>query len=258
MVKDLKAILNYRHMLFSMVQRELRSRYKGSFFGFLWTFINPLLQLIVYSTVFPYLLRVKQENYPMFLFIALLPWIFFTTSVQNATSSIVGNANLVTKIHFPRMILPLSAVSTNLMNYIYSLVIVVPALLLTGVQLTVNLLWFPLILFIEFIFAFGLALIFSALHVKFRDIEHIVGVLVFCWFYVTPIVFPMDIFPPELARLMGINPMVGVIQSFRNIFLYGIQPDFGALAYSLIVALIALFIGFFVFKKYEKTFAEDL
>ncbi|RKJ34884.1 ABC transporter permease, partial [Butyricicoccus sp. 1XD8-22] len=197
----------------------------------------------------------EQENYPMFLFVALLPWIFFTTSVSTATSSVVGNANLVTKIHFPRMILPLSVVSTNLMNYIYGLVIVIPALLLTGVHLTFNILWLPLILFVEFVFALGLALLFSALHVKFRDVEHIIGVVIFCWFYVTPIVFPMDIFPKEIANLISLNPMVGIIESFRNVLLFGRQPDFEALIYSALVATIALLVGFLVFKKYEKTFA---
>lgn len=258
MLNDLKEIINYRHMLISMVQRDLRSRYKGSVLGFLWTFVNPLLQLIVYSTVFPFILRVEQENYPMFLFVALLPWIFITTAVQGATTSIVGGASLVTKIHFPRIILPLSVVCTNLMNYIYGLVIVIPALFITGVHLTINILWFPLILSIEFIFALGLALAFSSLHVKFRDVEHIIGVLIFCWFYVTPIIFPMDIFPTKIVEIINLNPMVGIIESFRNVLLYGKQPNFDALAYSAIVAIFALLIGLFVFRKYEKTFAEEL
>lgn len=258
MINDIKEIYNYRHMLYSMVQRELRSRYKGSFLGFLWTFVNPLLQLAVYSIVFPFILRVQQENYPMFLFVALLPWIFFTSSVTGSTSSIVGNATLVTKIHFPRMILPLSVVCTNLMNYFYSLVIVIAALLLTGVHINFNILWIPVILLIEFLFALGLSLAFSALQVKFRDVEHIVGVVIFCWFYVTPIVFPMGVFPEAMANLIYLNPMVGIIEAFRNVFLYAIPPDFGTLLYSVTIAIITLFIGYFVFKKYEKTFAEDL
>ncbi|QGG53818.1 ABC transporter permease [Lysinibacillus pakistanensis] len=255
---EVREIFNYRHMLISMVQRELRSRYKGSFLGFLWTFVNPLLQLAVYSIVFPYILRVDQENYPMFLFVALLPWIFFTSSIQNATTSVLGSANLVTKIYFPRIILPLSSVCTNLMNYIYSLVIVIPALLITGVDLTINLLWFPLILLIEFLFALGLALAFSALHVKFRDAAHIIGIVIFCWFYITPIVFPMTIFPETMQQYIMLNPMVAIIEAFRDIFLFGQQPNFSALIYSALVSLATLIIGFFVFKNFEKTFAEDL
>ncbi|MEK4128664.1 ABC transporter permease [Solibacillus sp. FSL W8-0474] len=258
MLNEIKSIFNYRHMLISMVQRELRSRYKGSFLGFLWTFVNPLLQLAVYSLVFPYMLRIQQENYPMFLFVALLPWIFFTSSVQNATTSVLNSSNLVTKIYFPRIILPLSTVCTNLMNYIYSLAIVIPALIITGIDLTWNLLWFPFILFIEFIFALGLALIFSALHVKFRDVAHIIGIVVFCWFYVTPIIFPLSIFPEIMQQYISLNPMVAIIEGFRDIFLFGETPNFSALLYSAVVGFFTLVIGYFVFKAYEKTFAEDL
>lgn len=258
MLTEIKEIFNYRYMLISMVQRELRSRYKGSFLGFLWTFVNPLLQLAVYATVFPYILRVEQENYAMFLFVGLLPWIFFTSSLQNATTSILGNANLVTKIYFPRIILPLSTVCTNLMNYIYSLVIVIPALLITGVELTWNLMWFPLILVIEFLFIAGFAFALSALHVKFRDVAHIIGIITFTWFYVTPIVFPMSIFPESIQRYIELNPMVGIIEAFRDIFLFGKQPDFGQLAYPTMIAIITLFIGYLIFKNFEKAFAEEL
>ncbi|MEF3304492.1 ABC transporter permease [Paenibacillus sp. GYB003] len=255
---NLKELISYRQMLVNTVRRDLRSRYKGSFLGFLWTFINPLLQLIVYSIVFPYLLRVQQENYPMFLFVALLPWIFFTSSVQGATTSITAGANLVKKIYFPRIILPLSVVCTNLMNYIYGLVIVFAALLLTGVHLTLNVFWLPIIILIEFIFIVGLAFILSALYVKFRDLEHIVGVVTFVWFYLTPIVFPISIFPEHIAQLIRYNPMVPIIESFRNVLLYGTQPNWGLLAYSVLVGVALLLIGVLIFTKSEKTFAEDL
>jgi lipopolysaccharide transport system permease protein len=258
MLNNFKEIYNFRQMLFSIVRRDLRSRYKGSFLGFLWTFINPLLQLLVYSIVFPYLLRIEQENYPMFLFVALLPWIFFITSVQMSTISIVSGASLVKKVFFPRLILPLSVVCTNLMNYIYGLVIVFSALLVTGVHLTFNVLWLPVVLMIEIVFILGLAINLAALYVKFRDLEHIVGVVTFVWFYLTPIVFPITIFPNKVANIIELNPMVPIINSFRNILLYGQQPDWSSLLYALIVGLILLIIGLFVFKISEKTFAEDL
>jgi lipopolysaccharide transport system permease protein len=258
MTDYIKEIINYRGMLISIVKRDLRSRYKGSFLGYLWTFVNPLLQLAVYSIVFPYILKINQDNYPMFLFIALLPWIFFTTSLQGATTSIVGGANLVKKIYFPRIILPLAVVCTNLMNYIYGLVIVFSALLITGVNLTFNILWLPVVLLIEFIFVFGLALTFSALYVKFRDLEHIVGVLTFVWFYLTPIVFSLSIFPEKMAAFIRYNPMVPIINSFRNILLEGQQPDWKWLLYALIVGAIVLIIGVILFRKCEKTFAEEL
>lgn len=258
MINRIEEVWAYRGMLVSIVKRDLRSRYKGSFLGFLWTFVNPLLQLVVYSIVFPYILKVTQENYAMFLFIALLPWIFFTSSLQGATTSIVAGSNLVKKIYFPRIILPLAAVSTNLMNYIYGLSIVFAALLITGVHLTVNVLWLPVVLLIEFIFIFGLALIFSSLYVKYRDLEHIVNVLTFVWFYLTPIVFPITIFPEQIGEMVGYNPMVPIIESFRDILLNGTPPDWNRLLYSLIVGVIVLIVGVLLFEKCEKTFAEEL
>ncbi|MFD3259452.1 ABC transporter permease [Paenibacillus lentus] len=258
MIKEFKEIYNYRQMLISIVRKDLRSRYKGSFLGFLWTFINPLLQLIIYSIVFPYLLRFNQENYPMFLFVALLPWIFFSSSLQGSTSSIVAGANLVKKIYFPRAILPLSVVCTNLMNYIYGLIIVFPALLLTGVNLTFNVLWLPIVLFVAFIFTLGLSLLLSALYVKFRDLEHIVGIVIMVWFYLTPIVFSIDIFPAHIADIISYNPMVPIINGFRDTLLYGQSPDWLALSYALAVGLVILTLGVYVFRKFEKTFAEEL
>jgi lipopolysaccharide transport system permease protein len=258
MLNNFKEIIQYRQMLISIVRRDLRSRYKGSFLGFLWTFINPLLQLIVYSIVFPYLLKVQQENYAMFLFVALLPWIFFTSSVQGATTSIVAGANLVKKVYFPRAILPLSVVCTNLMNYVYCLVIVFSALLLTGVHLTFNVFWFPAVLLIEFVFILGLALILSAFYVKFRDLEHVVGVVTFVWFYLTPIVFPISIFPEQVAKLLSYNPMVPIIDSFRDILLFGRGPEWGSLAYAASVGIVLLLIGVLIFRRSEKTFAEDI
>lgn len=258
MLNNIKEFISYREMLINIVRRDLRSRYKGSFLGFLWTFINPLLQLIVYSTVFPFILRVQQENYPMFLFVALLPWIYFTASVQGATTSLVAGANLVKKIYFPRAILPLSSIFTNLMNYVYSLVIVFAALLLTGVHLTFNVLWLPVVLLIESIFIIGLALILSALYVRFRDLEHIVGVVTFVWFYLTPIVFPISIFPDSMSEVIKYNPMVPIIESFRDILLYGKQPEWGSLGYASSIGVILLLIGIIIFRRCEKTFAEDL
>ncbi|MGG4344460.1 ABC transporter permease [Paenibacillus lautus] len=258
MVNELKEIYKFRQMLVSVVRKELRSRYKGSLLGFLWTFVNPLLQLTIYSIVFPFLLRNTQENYPMFLFIALLPWIFFSSSLQGATTSIVTNANLVKKIYFPRMILPLSIVCTNLMNYLFGLVIVFPALILTGVTLTFNILWLPIVLLVAFIFTIGLSLILSSLYVRFRDLEHLVGIFIMIWFYLTPIVYGIEIFPRSVADLISYNPMVPIINSFRQILLYGSKPEWTSLSYSFFISLLVLIVGLLIFRKLEKTFAEEL
>lgn len=170
----------------------------------------------------------------------------------------MGEANLVKKIYFPRIILPLSIVGTNLMNYVFGLIIVFPALLITNVSLTLNVLWLPVILLLEFILALGFSLIFSALYVKFRDLEHIVNILTMVWFYVTPIVFAVDIFPKSAADLVAFNPMVPVIGAFRNVLLYGKSPEWGPLAYAGVFGIIILIVGIAVFQKCEKSFAEEL
>lgn len=144
------------------------------------------------------------------------------------------------------------------MNYIYGLVIVFPALLLTGVSLTYNVLWLPIVLIIMFIFTLGLSMLMSALYVRFRDLEHIVGILVMVWFYLTPIVFSIDIFPKHIADLISYNPMVPVINAFRDILLYGNAPDWFSLSYSFIVGIVVLIVGTFIFRKFERTFAEEL
>jgi ABC-2 type transport system permease protein len=258
LIADIKEIWRYRDMLINLVRRDLRSRYKGSVLGFLWTFVNPLLQLIVYALVFPHVLRVNIENYTLFLFVALLPWIFFSTSVLGATTSIVNGANLVTKIYFPRMILPLSVICTNLMNYLFSLVIVFPVLLISGTALSWNVLWLPVVLLVEFVFILGLGLFFSALHVKYRDIEHIMGIVVFSWFYLTPIIFPIEVFPEWVASLLYYNPMTSVITSIRNVLLYAGQPDWPWLLYTFICGSVVTLFGYAVFKRADRTFAEEL
>jgi ABC-2 type transport system permease protein len=144
------------------------------------------------------------------------------------------------------------------MNYLYSLIIVFPALLLTGVTLTLNILWLPVILLITFLFTLGLSLILSALYVRFRDLEHIVGILVMVWFYLTPIVFGIEIFPADIAEIISYNPMVPIINGFRDILLYGQSPDWASLSYAFLIGFIVLIIGIFIFRKFERTFAEEL
>jgi ABC-2 type transport system permease protein len=258
MNNKIKEIYQFRQMLISIVRRDLRARYKGSFLGFLWTFVNPVLQLIVYSIVFPFLLRIEQENYPMFLFVALLPWIFFATSIQTATTSIVSGGSLVKKIYFPRLILPLSVVCTNLMNFLYCLIVVFGAIFVTGISLSLNVLWLPIVIVIEFIFILGLSILLSSFYVKFRDLEHIVNVMVFVWFYLTPVVFPMKIFPDFMIKILSFNPMVPIIESFRNVLLFGNPPIWNQLGYSVVLGLILLIIAVAIFTRNEKFFAEEL
>lgn len=257
-MRELINIYKYKEMLYNLVRRDLRSRYKASFMGFLWTFINPLMQLAIYSIVFPYLMRISIPNYTMFLFVVLLPWTAFSSSVQIGTGCIVANSNMIKKIYFPRMILPLSVVLTNIVNYLYCMVIVLLALLITGIGIHVSIAWFPIVLLVQGIFSFGMVLITSAINVFFRDIEHIVGIVIMAWFYATPILYTMDIIPEKLLLLYKLNPMVGVIEAYRNILFYGKNPDFILLGYDFVIAGIMVILGVWVFQKSSVRFAEEL
>lgn len=258
MINELKEVWKYRQMLISTVKKDLRSRYRGSFFGFLWTFINPLMQLIIYSVVFPFLLRMQEENYPMFVFIGLLPWIFFTSSLQIATTSIVSNGNLIKKIYFPRMIIPLSVATTGVMNYIFGLIVVFVSLIVMRIFFSVYIFFLPLIILSQFIFVAGFCLILSALYVYFRDLEHIVSIVTMAWFYITPIVFGINIFPEKYQKILMFNPMTQYVMAYRNIMLYKTPPNFIGFTAVSVFAIILFILGLFIFRKLQREFAEEI
>lgn len=246
-------------MLFGLVKKTLRSRYKASFLGFLWTFVNPLLQLAVYATIFPFILRVQIPNYAMFLFVALLPWTSFVTSLNGSLGAIVNNVSLVKKIYFPRLILPLSVATTYIVDYIYCIPIVILAIIISKIPLTVYILFLPIIVLIQFIFASSLCMLISALNVKFRDLEQIIGILTLAWLYFTPILYDISMFPVKYQKIILLcNPMAGIIGSYRDIIFYGKMPNLFALASAFTAAVVLFIIGFYVFQKCERTFAEDL
>lgn len=257
-MSNIRKVYEYREMLYNLIRRDLRSRYKASFLGFLWTFINPLMQLAIYAFVFPYLMKVSIPNYTMFLFVVLLPWTAFSSTIQVGAGCIVGNADMVKKIYFPRVILPLSTTIMNIINYLYGMIIVLIALILTGIGIHISIVWFPIILFAQFLFTFGLTLIFSAINVLYRDVEHIIAIIVMAWFYATPILYTIDIIPDRILPIYNLNPMVGIITAYRDVLFYGNIPSISTVFYDIIAGCIMVVIGSFVFEKYSRQFAEEL
>lgn len=258
MIRFWKELISYREMLKSLVRKDLKTRYKGSLLGFLWTFLNPLLQLAVYALIFPYLMRVDEKNYAMFLFVGLLPWIYFSTSLQSSTGCIVENYNLVKKIYFPRQVLPLSVATGGLVNYLFGLVIVLIGLLCAGIPLTIELVYLPLILLILYSIVSGFCLAFSAMNVYVRDLEHIVNIVTMAWFYATPVVYPFSMLPPWLQNILVWNPMVPMVQAFRNVLYYGQAPDFAQLGIAALEAVVLFVSGVWIFQSLEKGFAEEI
>ena len=252
-------IYRYREMLINMVRRELRGKYKGSILGFLWTFINPLLQLVVYTIVFSNIMRMGVSNYEIFLFVALIPWMFFSTSVLSGAGSIIYNQSLVTKIYFPREILPLSVVTSNFINMIYCSVIVLAVVLFYHMNLNLEV-WFmlPVIAFIEYILVIGIVLIVSALTVYFRDLEHILGIIIMAWQFLTPVMYPESFVPSQYQAILYLNPMTPIIISFRDVLYYGKMPVVENLVYAFLWSLIIFICGFLLFGKLQQDFAEEL
>ncbi|MTI53317.1 ABC transporter permease [Geosporobacter ferrireducens] len=260
MFKEIKEIYSYRGMLYNLVKKDLRTRYKGSALGFLWTFLNPLLMLVVYTLVFSTIMRVNVENYPMFLFVALMPWIFFANSVQISSQTILGNSSLVKKIYFPREILPLALVIGGLVNYLLTFIVIILALNFFGfnIQWLKVLLNIPLILIIQSVLVYGFCLLFSSLNVYFRDLEHILGIVIMAWVYITPVLYPVELIPENYTFVYKLNPMSSIIIAYRDVLYYGKNPNYKDLFIILIVSLIIYQIGKAVFNKLKKGFAEEI
>ncbi len=255
-ISEIKDIYNYRTMVKSIINKDLRTRYRGSFLGFLWTFVNPLIQLIIYSIVFPYLLRMQIENYAMFMFVCLIPWIFFSSTVVGSCSLILNNANIVTKIYFPRVILPISFTLSGLVNMLLSYLIVIPMLYFFDIKITFYLLWLiPLFLLLTLL-AMGFAMFFSAMNVYFRDIEHVLGVFMLGLYFFTPVLYSLDIFPTEVQHWFYYNPLTSIMLSIRSVAMYGSNPDFNMLIYPIFFTVVMLLIGYTTFNKLQRKFAE--
>lgn len=260
MFKDFAAVFAYREMLFNTVRRELRSRYKGSVLGFLWTFLNPLLSLVVYTLVFSIIMRAKipQHSFSIYLFTGLLPWLYFANTIQQSTILMHNNSNLIKKIYFPRLVLPISLVATNLVNLLLSSIILLVALIIEGVSISWVLVYIPLLLLLLTFFILSITLLLSALTVYFRDIEHIMTIVTMAWFYVTPIVYAPNLYPSNVYRIFMINPLMPLITGFQDVLLYNTQPNTWGLAYVFLISDVLFIVGYFVFDKLQRRFAEEM
>ena len=253
-----KNLYQYRELLKTNVKKEIRGKYKGSFLGVLWSFLNPLLMVAVYAIVFPYIMRVSVPNYLIFLIVAIIPWNFFTTCITTGCNCIWMNGGIIKKVYFPREILPISVVCAGLINFLISCVIILIFVFFGGIGFSLQLLWLPLIAIIQSVLSLGLLFILSAINVYVRDIEYIVSFILNLLFYATPILYTADMFPEKIRWILYLNPMTHLVNSYRSIFYAKTMPDLGSLFYISIVALIILVIGYLIFRKLEKGFAEEV
>jgi len=264
MFKNLANLLKYRQLIQSMVARELKARYRGSVLGFFWSFINPLLLLLIYSFVFSIVLPNRApglEPYSLFMFCGILPWTWFSSSLLESSNVLISGGNLIKKVLFPAEVLPIVSVLSNMVHFFLGLPIL--ALFLIYHQHSpdfLDLLWFPVVVLVQLVFTLGLALIVSSLTVHFRDFKDILSNLVTFWFFATPIIYPMQMAVDRGGKIfLDINPMTHIIVSYQEILFFPGAFGHWKWLVAMGVASVGLFfLGYFMFDRLRDTFAEEV
>lgn len=253
-----KELYHYRELLKTNVKKDIRGKYKGSFLGILWSFINPLLQVLVYALVFPYIMKVETENYLIFLICGIIPWTWFITSISQGTTSITNNANLIKKVYFPREILPISVVTSGLVNFLISCLIILIFVIFGGLGITWHLVFLPFIIIVQYLFTLALIFVLSAVNVYVKDVEYIVAFIINMLFYATPILYTTEMFSGPILWLFRLNPLAHLINAYRDVFYVHHIPNLASLTVLFGVCIILIVVGYFIFKKLEKRFAEEV
>ena len=253
-----KELYQYRELLKTNIKKDIRGKYKASFLGVLWSFVNPLLSVLVYAIVFPYIMRVQTQNYLVFLICGIIPYNWFSTVVSQSSGIFVYNSNIIKKVYFPREILPISAVTSGLVNFLISCIIILLFVIFGGIGLSWHLVFLPLIAIVQYIFTLAIVFILSAINVYIRDVEYLVNFFLQMLFYVTPILYTSELFGGWIKWIFVLNPMAHVINAYRDIFYIHTMPQVDNLIILLFVGLLVLVIAYKIFKKLEKNFAEEL
>ncbi|MBG0787057.1 MAG: ABC transporter permease [Anaerolineaceae bacterium] len=255
---DFKELWRYRELIYFLTWRDIKVRYKQAVLGIAWAVLQPLMTMVIFTVIFGTLLKTPSQGipYPLFSLTALLPWQLFASALQRSSTSLVGNANLLTKIYFPRLAIPLASIFAALVDFLISFVVLVGVMVYYRYMPGWNALWVPLLVLLALLTALAVGLWLSALNVQYRDIQQIVPFLIQVWMYASPIVYPIETIPAGIWRwLYSLNPMVGVIQGFRWALLGGAPPDL-TLVISVAMVLILLVSGLYYFRRMEKTFAD--
>jgi lipopolysaccharide transport system permease protein len=268
-MRRLKELWDYRELIRNLVIRDLKVRYRNSVLGIAWSWANPLLMMLVYTMVFNFLADHSDlPRFHIFVLCALLPWNFFSASVGGATTSIVGNGHLIKKVYFPREILPISIVLSNLVNFIIALPVFFVLAFASGAPVTAWVLLLPIPILVQLAFSMGICLILATLDVFYRDTQIIIEVLMMAWFFVTPIFYPITQVPLE-AHVLGItfnaqlwlrrlNPMASIIAAYRDLLYRGAPTGLDFMLRTAATALIVLVVGYLVFLRYSSRFGEEV
>lgn len=271
--QNLKSLYNHRSLIHILVQRELKARYRGSFLGFFWSFLNPFILMVIYSLVFSVFLRQDAEHiqpYSVFLFSGLLPWIWFSSSILESSASLVEGGNLVKKVIFPTEVLPIVKALSNLVNFLFSLIMLIPFnIYYYSIRvpenhlydpLSINILYLPLLVLIHLMLLMGLGMTLSCINVHFRDIQQLIGNIITFLFFLTPIIYPKEILIENTSIIFRLqywlNPLAYINTAYQNIFFYGKRPDLTILAFSFIFSFIVFFTGYWIFDSLRDSISE--
>lgn len=251
-------LFRYRELTEELVKREVKSRYKQSILGYAWVILVPLLNLAVLSLVFSVFVRIPTGNipYPIFLFAGLVPWTFTANAISSATSSLVKNSSLITKVYLPQEVFPIAAILSKFIDLVLTLVILVLFMLVFGISYKLTLLYFPLVFVFQFLLVAGISFILSALNVFYRDVENVISVVLILWMYITPVIYPQEFIPEKFIPIFNLNPMMPIINSYRNIVLFGVPPAWTSFIYACIFSVVIFVVGFLFFKSKSKHFAD--
>ena len=254
----LRELWEYRELLYFLVWRDVKVRYKQTVLGASWAIIQPFFTMVVFSLFFGRLAKMPSDDipYPMFSYAALVPWTFFANGLNQASSGMVSHSNLVKKIYFPRLAIPIARVLAGTVDFVLAFIVLLGMMLAYGIAPTVNVLWLPLFLCLALITSLGVALWLSAMNVQFRDVGHTVPFIIQFWMFATPIAYPSSLLAEPWRTLYGLNPMAGVVEGFRWALLDTDTAPGPIIVVSSLVALTLLVSGAFYFRRMERTFAD--
>jgi len=254
----LRELWAYRELLYFLVWRDIKVRYKQTALGAAWAIIQPFFTMVVFSVFFGSLAKMPSDGipYPIFAFAALVPWTFFANGLTQASNSLVGNSALIKKVYFPRLAIPIAGVLSNLVDFALAFVVLLLMMVYFKLWPTVAILWLPLLLLLAFVTALGVGLWFSALNVEFRDVRYVVPFLTQFWMFATPVAYPSSLLHEPWRTLYGINPMAGVVEGFRWALLGNANAPGPLIWASAAAALVILVSGAFYFRRMERTFAD--
>jgi lipopolysaccharide transport system permease protein len=254
---QLRDIWIYRELLYFLIWRDVKVRYKQTALGVAWAIIQPLFTMVIFTLFFGRLAGVPSDNipYPVFAYAGLLPWTFFSNAISNSSNSLVGSANLITKVYFPRMIIPAAAVGAGLVDLAISFLILIPLMIYYKIGITWNVLMFPVVVVLTALLALAVGMWLSALNVKYRDVRFALPFIVQLWMFVSPVIYPTSFLPPRFRWILSLNPLTGVIEGYRSALL-GRFFNWSALAISVVITLAVLVYSSYAFRRMEKEFAD--